>query len=133
MKITLKEAIDIQRDLSALFPIGLPVKLSLQVARASRKIAAEIEAPDSVRVSVLQKYKKGMEGNTFVPPEPGDENYAEFEAEFNEIMQTEIALDIVERFDLSKLDRLNVVITPGHVSVLDELNEKMAKAEDGDS
>jgi hypothetical protein len=131
MKITVTEAYQIRDGMTALYEVGLPAKLAIQVQKCLRVVLIELEAIDKVRIQILEKFKTGVDGKEgkYLLPAEDAPNYAEFRHEFDDVMGSLIDLNLSEPFDLSRLEKLDVVVKPAHVHMLNALNEKMEAKE----
>ena len=93
MKVTLKDIWSSQRSLSKLAKIQpLPIKTSYWVGVRTKKIMKEIEAIEEKRLELVKKYGESESGTTQVSV--SQDNMEKFTGEFNDLLNTEIELDI---------------------------------------
>jgi len=93
MKATLKEIWSCQRALGKLAKVSpIPIKTSYWVANRTKKLMKEIEEVEAKRLELVKKYGEEESGTKQVSV--SEENMQKFSDEFNELLSTEIEVDI---------------------------------------
>ncbi len=93
MKATLKEIWASQRALGKLTKVvPLPIKTSYGVGVRTKKLLTEIEEVEAKRLELVKKYGEAQSGTEQISV--SEENMKKFTDEFNELLATEIEIDI---------------------------------------
>jgi len=126
MKLENGEIFTAVNALNDLYEKEWPVRVSLALAKLSRKLQEPFKAIEQVREGLLKKHGTVDEkGGTSIKPE--DENWSKFAEDFNELMSqtTELVFDKVKLPE--EVDGKPVVIKPSLLVPL----EKFIEIEEG--
>lgn len=112
IKITLKEMREAQPAMQKLLNTETNFKLAYRLNRLTKKLMSEYENIENARIDLIKKFgEKTPEGNLRVLPEKNEE----FASAFNELIKTEITLEIdlipqelMTDIKLSAVDLVNI-------------------------
>ena len=100
MKLLNGEIFTASRPLSKLVDKDFPVKVSIALRQLVTKLGESLKVIEDVRSGLVRKHGKGEGGNIeIITPDdpkgrPVSKSYPKFVAEFNELMTTEVEVDI---------------------------------------
>lgn len=95
MKVSNGDIYNAKEPLETLLKLSLPIKASLTVARFAKKLNAELQSIEEVRMGLIRKYGKESSDGQQVMVEKDSKKYPEFMAEYVELMgqETEFIAD----------------------------------------